>query len=49
MILLWILTVLHYTSLVTAVAVLVLIGRQYFGKQQSPQIEGDCDEPAREC
>ena len=49
MIPLWFLTVLHYTSLVTAVAVLVLIGWQYLGTQRSPRIEGEHDEPAKEC
>ena len=45
----WILTIQHYTSLVTAVVVLVLIGWQYLGKQRSPHIEGEHDEPAKEC
>lgn len=49
MIPLWILTVLHYTSLVAAVAVLVLIGWQHLGKQRSPHIEEERDEPAKEC
>ena len=45
----WILTVLHYTALVTAVVVLVLIGWQHLGKQGSPQIEKERDEPAEKC
>ena len=49
MIPLWILTFLHYTSLLTAALVLVLIGWQYLWKQGRPQIERDRDEPAEEC
>ena len=49
MIPLWILTVLHYTSILTAALVLVLIGWQYLRKHRRPQIERDRDEPAEEC
>jgi len=48
MIPLWILTILHCTSLVTAVVVLVLIGWQHLGKQRIPQINGGRDEPGKD-
>ncbi len=45
----WILTVLHYLSLVAAALVLVLIGWQYLAKQRRPDPEEERDEPAEEC